>query len=284
MRHFLLSCIVITLAACVAKPPGTPQAALPGRAAITLRMADSLWSARADTTAARAAVKAYQILAANEPDRIEISAKLSRACYFVSQYLTTEPIKKDSLFMRGYEASQAILKRNNQYNTLLYSTGDENLAIRGLDKAYINALYWGMANYGQWLATKGDLIRLGQREVIWTTLEHIHELDSTFYFGAYYRYKGALLCRDPKFRNETTLIRESFEKAQIIAPKYLGNNTLMAAYYCPLAGDRTLFYKLLTEVVTAKLDPALPYYPENLQEKRMAERLLIRAQREKWFN
>ena len=158
------------------------------------------------------------------------------------------------------------------------------MAVRGLDIGAIDALYWGMANYGQWLTTKGELVRIGQRDMIWTTLEHINDLDSNYYYGAYYRYKGALQSRDPKFQADTEIIREAFEKAIELAPDYLGNYTLMARYYCPLSKDKDLFYQLLTRVVTAQPNQNLPYYPENLYERELAERLMIKAEKENWFN
>lgn len=249
----------------------------------SISMGDSLWGLRLDASTAQAALDCYQSLAANDPFSIEKWSKLSRTYYFIGQYLTSDPAKRDSLFMRGYEASQSILTRNQDYHNLLYSTGDENVAIRGLDETYLDALYWGMANYGQWLVTKGDLVRLGQREVIWSTLEHVNDLDSAYYYGAYFRFKGALLSRDPKLQKDTTSIRNAFERAREIAPQYLGNNTLMAEFYCPLSGDKDLFYQLLNEVLVASGDTDLPYYPENFLERSMAERLMIKAEKEAWF-
>lgn len=246
-------------------------------------MADEYWSQRADSINARQALRAYSQLSDQNPGSISLWSKLSRSFYYSGQYLTSDPVKRDSLFMRGYEASQSILNENSQYYNLLFSTGDENMAIMGLDEDYIDVLYWGMANYGQWLSTKGPIVRLGHRDLIWTTLEHVHDLDSSYYFGAYYRYKGALLARDPENQGDTLAIREAFDLAIEIAPDYLGNYTLMAMYYCPLIQDKDLFYTLLTRVVTSNLDKSLPYYSENIYEKKIAEGLMIKAEKENWF-
>ncbi len=245
--------------------------------------ADSLWSLRGDEANARAALKAFQKLADSDSTSIDHWSKLSRAYYFCGQYLTHSSQAQDSLFMKGYEASQTALKQNSNYRNLLFSTGDEGVAVRGLGKNAIEALYWGMANYGQWLATKSSLVRKGQRDLIWATLEHINDLDSAFYYGAYYRYKGALLGRDPATNHDLAAIKQAFEESIRIAPDYLGNYTLMAQYYCPLAKDKNLFYSLLTKVVTATPNPNLPYYPENIFEKTLAERLMIKAEQEHWF-
>lgn len=262
--------------------PATPDTTQP--IAITLENADSLWSLRVDESAAFSALALYSQLAETDSSSIEIWSKLARTYYFCGQYLTPSQVHRDSLFMKGYEASQTILKQSSEYRNLLFSTGDESMAVRGLDKTSIDALYWGMANYGQWLATKSSLVRMGQRELFLVTLEHINDLDSAYYFGAYHRYKGALIRHDPKTENDTTRIREAFEEAIRIAPDYLGNYTLMAQHYCPLANDKNLFYELLTKVVTAAPNPDLPYYPENYYERAIAERLMIKAEKENWFD
>ncbi len=251
--------------------------------ALSEAVADSFWALRADTAFANRAVQAYVELVEANPGSITLGSKLSKAFYYKAQYLTLKASQRDSLFMRGYEASQTVLNNNNAYRDLLFSTGEESMAIRGLDIQFIDALYWGMANYGQWLSTKGALVRLGQRDLHWTTLEHIYDLDSSYYYGAYYRYKGPLLARDPATQSDTLAIRLAFEKAIEIAPDYLGNYTLMARYYCPLIKDKDLFYRLLTTVITSSPNPALPYSPENLYEKELAERLMIKAEKEKWF-
>lgn len=250
---------------------------------INEQVADSLWSLRADSELAFASLHMFQELAELDSTSIERWTDLARAYYYCSQYLTPSAVTRDSLFLLGHEASQVILKQNSEYRDLLFSTGDERIAIRGLDEKFLESLYWGMANYGQWLATKSSIVRMGQRELFWVTLDHINNLDSNFHWGAYYRYKGALLRQDPTTENDTLAIKEAFEMAISIAPDYLGNYTLMAQYYCPLAGDKNLFYQLLTKVVTATPNPDLPYYPENMAEKVIADRLMIKAEKENWF-
>jgi hypothetical protein len=272
------------LLACSGSPPVSSKPGEMRQPPLSLTVADSLWSLRADSTHSLAALHSYRRLFQQDTASIPLGAKLSRAYYHHGQYFENDPSQRDSLFMKGYQISQKVFILNADYHELLFSTGDENIAIKALGRTYLDLMYWGMANYGQWLATKGRLIRLGQREIIWTTLEHINDLDSTYYFGAYYRYKGALMSRDPEFQTQTDEIRACFEMARQISPKYLGNNTLMAGFYCPLTRDKDLFYKLLTEVITASSDPKLPFHPENLCEKKRAERLMIKAEKEKWFD
>lgn len=250
---------------------------------ITLEQADQFWTDRIDSVAALQALRAYEELCTADTTTVELWTKLSRAYYYLGQFIMDDPIVKDSLFMKGYDASQSILKKNSEYNTLLFSTGDETMGIQGLDDQYKDVLYWGMANYGRWLETKGPLVRMGQRDLVLATLEHIHDLDSTYYAGAYYRYKGALLSNDPESEDDTDAIKAAFEKAIELAPEYLANYTFMAEYYCPVVKDKDLFYSLLTTVITSPPDNSLPYYPENEHEKKLADRLMMQAEKEGWF-
>jgi hypothetical protein len=283
LRQYVFIFLAVILISCsssdISTTPGTVKPV-----EINLTNADSLWSLRAYRANAEYALELFKQLSASDSTSIPTWAKLSRAYYFCGQYLTESSLRQDSLFLRGYEVSQTVLKQNSKYRDLLFSTGDESIAVRGLDENSLEALYWGLANYGQWLATKSSLVRMGRRELIWATLEHINDLDSTFYYGAYYRYKGALLGRDPQTENDTTGMRTAFDMAIKVAPDYLGNYRLMAQYYCPKTQNKNLFYSLLTKVVTTKPDPGLPYYAENLYEKGLAEKLMIRAEKEKWFS
>jgi tetratricopeptide (TPR) repeat protein len=271
------------MACSTGKQQATPQA-YPEDVSLTTEELDHLWAARVDSQTAYQALAAYVELAEQSPASIPLWSGLAHAYYYCAHYFDLPTAVRDSLYLEGYEASQSILNRDDEYRSLLFSTGDERVAVQGVDVRLIDALYWGMANYAQWLVTKGELVQLGQRDLIQTTLEHIHDLDSTYYFGAYYRFMGAFLARDPAGASDTTAVRTAFEKALEIAPDYLGNYTLMAQHYCPQVGDKNLFYSLLTKVLTYTDSPDIPYYPENIHEKRLAEHLMMAAEKEDWFD
>jgi len=281
--QILILGLIMAAVSCTANKP-TDEPVLPEPSfPITLDQADLFWSERMDSVKAKQALDIYFQLAGEDTLTIDLWSRLSRAYYYYGQFFDHDPIYRDSLFMQGYIVSQSILKQNSEYNNLLFSTGDEKMGILGLDEQYVDVLYWGMANYGRWLETKGPLVRLGQRDLVMATLEHIHDLDSSYYHGAYYRYKGALLTRDPSANQDTSAIRDAFETAIRIAPDYLGNYTFMAEYFCPRVKDKDLFYSLLTTVITSAPKPGLPYFPENEHEKKLAERLMLRAESETWF-
>lgn len=284
-KHLITLGSLILLVSCsglrpVERVSATPVQEIP---LLTLVTADSLWDARHYPEAAEQALFFYKHLSTQDSLDLHIWTRLSRTLYFNALYLEHDPAVQDSLYLAGYEVSQAILQRNPEYQQLLLSTGDEKIAIRGLDREYLDAMYWGIANYGQWLATKGELVRKAQRTLVLTTLEYIHELDSSYYFSAYERYLGALLCRDPMAEGELDQARAAFDAAIEAYPDYLGTYTLMARYYCRATGDKDLFYNLLTTVVTSTPGTDLPYYPENEHERQLAERLMIQAENEKWF-
>jgi len=271
------------LSGCSSLPRYQAHEAAVFRSPQTGTLADSLWSQRFDPTAARMALNLYDSLAHLDSSSLQLWAHLSHARYFVANYLEEDLHLKDSLFLQGYEDLQQIISRNSTYEGLLFSTGDEGKAIQTLGEEYTENLYWGIANYGQWLATKGELIRLGQRRLVLSTLEHVHELDSSFYFGGYDRFLGAVLCRDPLVTGDLSAAEAAFRRSMQAEPDYLGTYTLMAGFYARRTHNRELYYSLLTKVMTANPEPDRPYYPENLMEKRRAELLLIQAERENWF-
>jgi len=250
---------------------------------LTTRTADSLWSERQDPQAAEQALFFYRALAEQDVGSLHLWTQLSHAYYFKANYLEADPVRRDSLYLEGYNASQHILAQNPKYQQLLFNTGDEKMALRVLSADYLEVLYWGIANYGKWLATKGKLIRLGQRGLILATLEYINEQDPDFYYGAYERYLGALLCRDPLAEGDLERSRQVFEESIATFPDYLGTYGLMAMFYSRASNNRDQFYELLTRVVTAVPDPELPYAAENYFERKRAENLMIQAEREKWF-
>ena len=273
---------LLLMQACASSDPGLPV--IPSgeaQPAFTRATADQHWSQRADSVHARQALHLYRQLAMGDSTNLELWARLARAYYFNATYWCHDPAQRDSLYMRGHESAQTILYQNESFRQILFATGEEKLAIRGLDARHLDAIYWGIANYGRWLATKGKLVRLGQLPQVLNALEYINEVDSAYYYGAYGRYLGALICRDPA--GDLDQARAAFEQSLETHPEYLGTYTLMARFYARQTSDKDLFYQLLTTVLTTNPDPQLPFAPENQLERIQAEHLMIQAERENWF-
>lgn len=252
---------------------------------ISQHLADSLWAGRHDPDNALDALYAYEYLATRDSTALPVWTKLVQAYYFNADYvLWQDSTRRDSLFAEGYNMTRQILRQSKTYQSVLSSSGDPNLAAQSLGAEYSQVLYWGTACLAKWAATKGEIVQRGQRPWIMAVINHIHGLDSNFYYGAYDRFMGAMLCVDPLADENAPLrARLHFEKSIAKAPEYLGTYTLMAQYYARQTKDENLFYQLLTRVVTSAVDVRSPVGPENFYEKKRAEHLLLQAKQEGWF-
>ncbi|MCF7796262.1 MAG: TRAP transporter TatT component family protein [Lentisphaeria bacterium] len=252
---------------------------------ISQQLADSLWAGRQDPDNALDALYAYEYLATRDSTALPIWAKLVHVYYFNADYINwQDSTRRDNLFAEGYTMTRQILSQSKTYQSVLATSGDPKLAVQSLGAEYNQVLYWGTACLAKWAATKGEIVQRGQRPWILAVINHIHALDANFYYGAYDRFMGAMLCVDPLAgENAMVQARQHFENAIAAAPDYLGTYTLMAEYYARLTKDENLFYQLLTRVVTSSVDSRSPVGPENFYEKKRAEYLLLQAKQEGWF-
>ncbi|MCF7802142.1 MAG: TRAP transporter TatT component family protein [Candidatus Marinimicrobia bacterium] len=252
---------------------------------ISQHLADSLWAGRQDPDNALDALYAYEYLASQDSTALPVWAKLVHAYYFNADFVRwQDSILRDSLFAEGYNMTRQILGQSKTYQSVLSSSGDPKLAVQSLGPEYNQVLYWGTVCLAKWAATKGEIVQRGQRPWIMAVINHINALDANFYYGAYDRFMGAMLCVDPLADENAPLrARQHFEKSIAKAPEYLGTYTLMAQYYARRTKDENLFYQLLTRVVTSVVDERSPIGPENFYEKKRAENLLLQAKQEGWF-
>lgn len=252
---------------------------------INLKLADSLWSNRNDPDNALNALYAYEYLAQQDSANLPVWSKLVHATYFYAEYILPQnQSRRDSLFAVGYNITKETLQRSKPYQSVLMTSGDSQLALKSLEFPYIQILYWGTACLAQWSATKGEIVQRGQRNWILAAMNHIHDLDSTFYFGGYDRIMGALLCIDP-VAGENALVeaKQCFDRAIAIEPDYLGTYILEARYYAPRVRDEALFTELITTVRKTNLDLKKPYGPENYFEKKRCEYLVKISTEQNWF-
>jgi len=278
--------IFVNCAGKARKPAPKPIGQISPHFEISLRLADSLWANRTNPDNALDALYAYEYLAQKDSTNLPIWSKLVHAYYFYAEYIQSQnQVRRDSLFGIGYNITREMLKRSKPYQSVMVTAGDPLLALKSLESPYEQILYWGTACLAQWSATKGEIVQRGQRKWIFAALNQIHDLDSTFYFGGYDRFMGALLCVDPAAgQNAPDEARKYFDVAREIAPDYLGTYILEARYYAPLVQDEALFNQLLATVRTAELDLKKPYGPENYFEKRRCEYLELAASEKGWFN
>ena len=238
-------------------------------------LADSLWELRADPESARRSLKAYRTAAKRQKKVPELRARLSHACYFVAAYLETSADKKDGLFREGQNAAEAGMLLHPGYAAKFRETGDETEAVRELDSAYVEVLYWYVINLGRELSQESVIIRRGNKDRVEALNDRLLQLDPGFCYAGPHRIAGAIPARLPEGNLEDA--KAHFEKAVALAPGYLGNRVAYADFYAIRTGDRALFLEQLTLVTAAKADSIQEIAPENRYAQEQAKLLLAKS-------
>lgn len=237
------------------------------------------WEKRHDTHQAQRAYLFWKRAAGLQRDNQELQLKLSRACHFMGHFVATEQTVKDSLFKEGLTAGRRALYLSDEFSAAFENaTGDSALrqlsAISSAPPDLVPALYWWAANLGRYMAYKPAIQRIQHQEMVETTMHRILALEPDFYYGAAYRFFGALYARIPGV--EMSRSADYFKLAIEKHPDFLGAYTLRAEFYQTKASNREQFHNDLMRVVNA--DPTIlpDVMPENILEQEYAKRLLER--------
>lgn len=254
----------------------TPAAPADTAAAPSLRAeADALWAGRGHPDTARLALAAYRKASEAPGADAALFARLSRSIYLVANYVETDAARKDSLFLEGVVAAERGMSLHPGFLKVFNETKDEKKAVLELGMESIEAIYWYSANLGKWAATKGLMVRLGNKAKLEAYSKRVLDLDEKFFHGAAHRFFGALPTKVPG--GDLKVSRQHFEKAIAIEPNYFGTRTLYAELYATKAQDKETFHQQLDYVI-ANPPGALPdAEPENRYEQAFARQLKEKA-------
>lgn len=286
IRILLTSLVAISLVGCAAKreaqwdaTPTTPSQPADATAQQSLQQeAEAAWAKRDDEQSLRAAIAAYEKLAAQGADPA-VHTRLSRAYYFLAdghlrkQGTTSEAYLET--FEKGTAAGERALAASNaDFKAKVTSGEGVEKAIAVIGKESIEPAYWYASNLGKWARAKGFATTLGNKDKIKAVMDKVLSLDPEFFHAAPHRYFGAFYAVAPGFAGgDMNKSKEHFEKAISLAPNYAGTRVLMAETYAAKLKDRELFTKLLDEVIALD-DNAIPdLVPETKNEKEKAKEL-----------
>ncbi|MDZ7343024.1 MAG: TRAP transporter TatT component family protein [candidate division KSB1 bacterium] len=244
----------------------------PTAAAILRAEADKLWQQRDDPQKARQALATYQQAFAANPVDVALGTRLARAYHFVASYIETKPEAQDTLFQRGVETGERTLALNSNFRMIYQKTREESKALAALDKSWVNPIYWTGANLEGWTKRQGQWVRYGNKHVVEAYFTRLRELEPNLFYGAVYRFFGALPTQVP-FGSLDESKRE-FEKAIEVAPKFLGNYRAYAENYAVARKDRDLFKKLLLRAINGNPKALPDVSPENKFEQAIAKKML----------
>ena len=255
-------------------PPPQPTA----NAAALQKDAENLWAQRSDPLKARQALEAFKRAYAAHPNR-EMGTKLSRAYYFVGDYIETDPDSQAARFLSGLETGERALSLNNDFRMKYLKTKDDKRALALLDRTWTPALYWTAANLAQWTEKQPWRVRYGNKGRAEIFMTRLRELEPNYYYGGAYRYFAVLPTRGRAPFVDLDDSKRAFEAVVALAPNFLANKRLYAETYAVKKKDRALFTRLLNEVIAAKIDNAAEMAPENKYEQARAQKMLAAIER-----
>lgn len=141
----------------------------------------------------------------------------------------------------------------------------------------IEAIYWTTANLARWANLMGLSYMLFYKNKGKGMIEHIRELDPTWYYGAANRYLGVFYSKVPSIAGgDMELGWKCFQKSLEVAPNYFGTHNLIAEIWATQMQDRALFESELRFVLDTPVTVLPELVPLQRIEKVKAQALLDR--------
>jgi tetratricopeptide (TPR) repeat protein len=122
---------------------------------------------------------------------------------------------------------------------------------------------------------KGFTTVLKYKNKLKAFVDRVVELDPQFFHGAGDRGLGAFYAKAPSFAGgDLGKAHQHFTRSLEIAPNYFGTKLLIAEYYATKKQDKTLYTKILQEVLAADPKVIPEIAPEQMADQVKAQRLL----------
>ncbi len=238
---------------------------------------DLHWEQRENPDQARLAKEFYSKAFYASEQRIDLSTKYIRSCYFLGHYIETDAAIKDSIFQEGAKIAMGVIHHSSVFHSISNTTNlsineIEILTLQNLGSEYVPIIYWWVANIGRYLIDKPIGDRLKYTELVKTALQRLIELDPNYYYGGPYRLLGTFYVRVPGFDMETA--KSYFQTSLKAYPNCFSTSVLMAQYSCTKAVNREQFRSLLENVIKANPNAIYDIAPENKYEQSFAKQLL----------
>jgi hypothetical protein len=233
------------------------------------------WKMRHHKEELEKSLAAWEMLNQAEPANYEYLTYLTRGYYFLADAHYDKMKTKKKYWEVGTSWGEKALATNNKFKKLIAQGTAPEDAVHTLTKKEIEALYWSAANLGKWAKNSGIATTLKYKSRIRNFIKRVEQLDEKYFYGAAHRYWGAYYAVAPAFAGgDMKKSLKSFKKALRISPKYLGTYVLYAQMYDTKKGDKAGFKKRLNKVINTSDDIDKSILPENIVEKRKAEKLL----------
>jgi len=236
--------------------------------------AEGHWAERLDPDSAREALRRYQKLASLVPDDVHLQTRLVRAHYYVANFIEDDPARRDALFLQAVEEGERALARNPAFAEAFARHDDVRDALPETTPDEVGVVMWTGASLAKWVANKSLLVRLKHKPILEAYFQRVRELDDDYYYGATFRFFGALPTKVPG--GDLSQSRAQFEEGVRRFPDFFGTRLLFAELYATKAQDPKTFRAQLDYILNTAPDRIPEVTPENTIEQRRAAQLMSR--------
>lgn len=231
-----------------------------------------LWEKRADKTTLEECLFKFETIQQGLPTDIDILVYLARGYFLVGELSQNEGEK-----MRVYEKAKnfgfAGMALNPDFKKLMDK--DIEKAVGTLSKKEVPSAFWTAAALGRWSKLNGVMSSLKYKEQMLAMVKKVETLDSTYMYGAVYRFWGGFYAVAPSIAGgDMKKSKANFDKVIKMYPEYIGSLTGYAELYLVEADKEKEFKKVLQQVVSMRITGPKEIEPENFLEKKKAEYLL----------
>lgn len=234
-----------------------------------------LWQKRDDQQSLEEALSKFEHVHSAQPENLEILTYLTRGYFILAElHLTNDDLKKRNL-EKARSFGEKGMATNPEYKKL--ASKDIEEAIKKLTVKEVPVTFWTASSLGKWAKLNGIMSSLKYKDQILGMIKQVEKLQPDFYYGAVPRYWGGFYAVAPSIAGgDMKKSKKKFQEAMTIAPEYLGTKNLYAELYLVEKEDKKEFKKQLLEVIASPNGPQ-EIVPENILEKKKAERLLEQA-------
>ncbi len=234
-----------------------------------------LWQKRDDQQSLEESLSKFEMVHSSNSEDLEILTYLARGYFTLGELHLTDEDQKKRSFEKARQFGELGLATNAVYKK--FAAENIEMAIENLGEREVPLLYWTAASLGNWAKLNGVMSSLKFKGQILASIKQVEKLKPNFFYGAVPRYWGGFYAIAPSIAGgDMKKSKKSFEAAFAAAPEYLASKTLYAEAYLVKEEDKKEFKKVLQEVLMAPNGP-VEIVPENMLEKKKAERLLGKA-------
>jgi tetratricopeptide (TPR) repeat protein len=242
---------------------------------ILFNEAMNLWRKRDSQDSLNESLSKLELVQSANPTNLEVLIYLTRGHYFLADAHLDNSTLKIRHFEKAISFGEKAMATNVEFAAK--TSGGKNIE-DGLDLLTVKevpAIYWTAASIGKWAKEEGKFTYLKNKGKVKAMIERVEKLQPDYFFNAPSRYLGAMYAALPYLAGgDLEKSKKYFDQAIKEFPEYLGTQVLMAEFYWTKKDNKKEFENMLKAVLLSNHDKHPEIGPENLMEKKKAEKLL----------